>query len=280
MLSGKVAVVTGASSGFGQLTARTLAKNGFRVFGTSRQTLAGEEGVEMLQLDVTVPDSVEACVASVLSRAGRLDVLVNNAGVTHASPIEETPLDAAMRVFDTTFWGTVRVTAAVLPHMRQRRSGLIVNVGSLAGLVGAPGQGFYAAAKHALEGYTETLAAEVRQFNIRLALIEPGFFRTNIHLAMVKGTHHIADYDAVRATLGSILLESLERGGDPIEVARTIAAVADSRRPKFRYRVGRDAAWIPRLKTWLPEGWFMEGAVKRFRLDPAVSSARGPDPGT
>lgn len=267
MSRGKVALVTGASSGFGQQTAGMLVKNGFRVFGTSRRSLAGEDGVEMLKLDVTVPQSVEDCIASVLSRAGRLDVLVNNAGVTHASAIEETTFDAALSVFETTFWGTVRVTGAVLPQMRQQRSGLIVNVGSLAGLVGSPGQGFYTAAKHALEGYTETLAAEVHQFNIRLVLVEPGFFRTNIHLAMVQGTRRVPDYDAVRAPLASALLQSLERGGDPVEVARVIASIAESPRPKLRYRVGRDAAWIPRVRALLPEAMFMRGMRQRFGLE-------------
>jgi NAD(P)-dependent dehydrogenase (short-subunit alcohol dehydrogenase family) len=267
MSRGKVALVTGASSGFGRLTARLLATKGFRVFGTSRKRLPDEAGVEMVELDVTVPESVASCVDAVLSRAAGLDVLVNNAGVTHASPVEETTIDAAMQVFDTTFWGTVRVTSAVLPHMRLRRSGLIVNVGSLAGLVGAPGQGFYSAGKHALEGYTETLAAEVHRFNIRLVLIEPGFFRTNIHLGMVKGTHRIAEYDAVRVGLESALLASLEGGGDPADVAARIASVAESASPKLRYRVGRDARWIPRLRALLPDAVYMREVRRRFRLD-------------
>ena len=127
----KVALVTGASSGFGQLTAGLLAAGGFRVFGTSRRPQPDGDGVEMLELDVTSPSSVETCVRTVLTRSGTIDVLVNNAGQTHASLIEETPIDVAMRIFDSNFWGVVRVTNVVLPAMRKQRSGLILNVSSL-----------------------------------------------------------------------------------------------------------------------------------------------------
>ena len=149
----KVALVTGASSGFGRLTASLLAESGFHVFGTSRKHTGHGDGVEMLALDVTSRDSVDACVRAVLTRGDRIDVLVNNAGRTHASMVEETPIETALDVFDTNFWGAVRVTNAFLPTMRRQRAGLIINVGSLAGLVGVPGQAFYAASKHALEGY-------------------------------------------------------------------------------------------------------------------------------
>lgn len=267
MVTEKVALVTGASSGFGQLTARRLVENGFTVFGTSRQRLPSGEGIEMLELDVTVTDSVESCVQTVLAHRERLDILVNNAGETHASLIEETPLEVAMRVFDTNFWGVVRVTNAVLPLMRRQRSGRIINVSSLAGLVGVPGQAFYAASKHALEGYTESLQAELQQFHIRVSLIEPGFFRTNLHHSMARVSHRIPDYDSVRATIESVLMDAMSGGGDPGKVAANIVAVAASRRPNLRYRVGTDAQWVPRLKAWLPERWFIRGMRRRFRLD-------------
>lgn len=270
MPNGRVALVTGASSGFGQLTARLLAKSGLQVFGTSRRPLASGDGVEMLELDVTSSASIETCVRMVLARGERIDVLVNNAGEAHASLIEETPLDAAMHVFDTNFWGVVRMTSAVLPAMRTQRAGLIINVGSLAGLVGVPGQGFYAASKHALEGYTETLHAELQPFNIRIALIEPGFFRTELHRSMVRAVDRIPDYDDVRPVLEAALTDAIARGGDPAIVARTIATVAAMRlAPKLRYRVGTDAVWVPRLKAWLPERWFFWGMQRRFRLNRA-----------
>ena len=185
MRSEKIALVTGASSGFGQLTASLLTQSGFHVFGTSRRSISGGDGVEMLALDVTSPTSVDACVRAVLTRCDRIDVLVNNAGQTHASMVEETPIETAMDVFATNFWGVVRVTNAFLPTMRRQQAGLIINVSSLAGLVGVPGQAFYAASKHALEGYSELLQTELRQFNIDVSLIEPGFFRTNLHHSML-----------------------------------------------------------------------------------------------
>jgi NAD(P)-dependent dehydrogenase (short-subunit alcohol dehydrogenase family) len=262
----KVAVVTGASSGFGELTARLLAESGFKVFGTSRRSMAIGGGVEMLELDVTLQASVDACIQTVLTRSDTIDVLVNNAGQTHASLVEDTPIETAMRVFDTNFWGVVRVTNAVLPTMRKQRSGLIINVSSLAGLVGVPGQGFYAASKHALEGYTETLQTELQQFDIRVSLVEPGFFRTHLHHSMLRVSRGIPDYDSIRSTIESAISEAISGGGDPRDVAQKIVVVARTRQPKLRYRVGSDATWVPRWKTWLPEGWFMAGMRRRFHL--------------
>jgi NAD(P)-dependent dehydrogenase (short-subunit alcohol dehydrogenase family) len=269
MRNQKVALVTGASSGFGELTSRLLAQSGFKVFGTSRRQSAPGGGVEMLELDVTSQASVDACIHTMLARSHGIDVLVNNAGQTHASLVEDTPIETAMGVFDTNFWGVVRVTHAVLPTMREQRSGLIVNVSSLAGLVGVPGQGFYAASKHALEGYTETLHTELQQFNIRVSLVEPGFFRTHLHHSMSHVSRQIPDYESMRSTIESEIAEAISGGGDPRDVARKIVQVARSRRPKLRYRVGRDATWVPRWKMWVPESWFTAAMLRRFHLKPA-----------
>jgi NAD(P)-dependent dehydrogenase (short-subunit alcohol dehydrogenase family) len=266
MRSEKIALVTGASSGFGQLTASLLTQSGFHVFGTSRRSISGGDGVEMLVLDVTSPTSVDACVRAVLTRCDRIDVLVNNAGQTHASIVEETPIETAMDVFATNFWGVVRVTNAFLPTMRRQQAGLIINVSSLAGLVGVPGQGFYAASKHALEGYSESLQTELRQFNIDVSLIEPGFFRTNLHHSMLEGGQHIPDYDAARARIETVLYDAMSQGGDPRVVAESIVSVARSRRPKLRCRVGGDATWVPRMRAFLPERWFMAGMRRRFHM--------------
>jgi NAD(P)-dependent dehydrogenase (short-subunit alcohol dehydrogenase family) len=266
MRTQRVALVTGASSGFGLLTAQSLAARGFRVFGTSRTSATGPDRVEMLELDVTVDASVDACARAVLSRTGRIDVLVNNAGRTHASVVEETPRAVAAGVFETNFWGVVRMTNAVLPAMRAARAGTIINVSSLAGLVGVPGQAFYAASKHALEGYSESLQVELRSFNISVVLVEPGFFSTNLHHALQRAGTPIPDYDALRATLEHVLTEATTQGGNPQQVADLVTAVADQRRPALRYRIGRDARWVPRLKTWLPQPWFEAGMRRRFRL--------------
>jgi NAD(P)-dependent dehydrogenase (short-subunit alcohol dehydrogenase family) len=271
MRSEKIALVTGASSGFGQLTASLLTQGGFHVFGTSRKHISGSDGVDMLTLDVTSPTSVDACVRAVLARCDRIDVLVNNAGQTHASMVEETPIEAAMDVFATNFWGIVRMTNAFLPTMRRQRAGLIINVSSLAGLVGVPGQAFYAASKHALEGYSETLQTELRQFNIGVSLIEPGFFRTNLHHSMLRDGHHIPDYDSIRARIEAVLYRAMSEGGDPRVVAERITSVAQTRRPKLRYRVGVDATWVPRMRAFLPERWFMAGMRRRFGVESKAS---------
>jgi NAD(P)-dependent dehydrogenase (short-subunit alcohol dehydrogenase family) len=266
MESRKVAVVTGASSGFGQLTAGLLAENGFRVFGTSRKPAGGSPGVEMLELDVTTPESVERCVQQILTRCRRIDLLVNNAGQTHASLIEETPLEEARRIFETNFWGVVRMTHAVLPTMREQRAGLIVNVVSLAGLTGTPGMGFYSARKHALEGYTESLRVEIERFDIGVSLVEASFFRTNLHHAMSRETERIPNYDGLRTTIQSAVNEAIDKGDDPRKVADAIVAIALSGRPKLRYRVGTEAKWVPRMKAALPESWFLAALGRRFRL--------------
>jgi NAD(P)-dependent dehydrogenase (short-subunit alcohol dehydrogenase family) len=117
-----------------------------------------------------------------------------------------------------------------------------------------------------LEGYTETLQTELQQFDIRVSLVEPGFFRTHLHHSMLRVSRGIPDYDSIRSTIESAISEAISGGGDPRDVAQKIVVVARSRQPKLRYRVGSDATWVPRWKTWLPEGWFMAGMRRRFHL--------------
>ncbi len=262
-----VALVTGASSGFGQLTAARLARKGYRVFGTSRkENSTAPEGVEMLVLDVRSDASVQACIQKMLTRVDRLDLLVNNAGQAHASLLEETSVEQARDVFETNFWGVVRLTDAILPMMRRQRSGHIINVSSLAGLIGVPGQGFYSASKFALEGYSEALSLEVQGCNIKVTLIEPGFFKTNLHQALSHGGRAIIDYNALRDTLESSIQQAISQGEDPAKVAELILRVAESHAPRTSYRIGDDALWVPRLKAVLPERLFRLGLRRRFHL--------------
>lgn len=173
----QVALITGASSGIGEATARIFVEAGFRVFGTSRHKHPNKGGVEMLQLDVRSDDSIEYCVAEALRRAGRIDVLVNNAGILlEGFFAEETAMEDARTVFETNFFGVARMTHAVLPGMRSRRQGRIINVGSLAAWVGEPGEAFYSASKHALAGYTESLRHEVWPLGIHVSPGRAGSF--------------------------------------------------------------------------------------------------------
>jgi NAD(P)-dependent dehydrogenase (short-subunit alcohol dehydrogenase family) len=223
----EVVIVTGASSGFGRATAKLLSKRGYRVFGTSRRELSNlDEEFEMLLLDVSSDDSVQACVEQVLNAAGRIDLLINNAGYALSSFVEETTLDEVRSIFETNFFGVVRMTKAVLPIMRKQRHGRIINISSLAGLVGVPSQGFYSASKFALEGYSEALKYEVEKFNIKVSLIEPSFFRTNLHKVMVRRKDEIADYDSFRNAVESSFENAIQNGGDPEKVAELIVRVA------------------------------------------------------
>src|SRR5258706_408993 len=229
-----VALATGAPPGIGFATAEALAGAGWRVFGTSRHADAtGPRGVAMRVLDVQSDDSVAAGVGQVLAEAGRLDLLVNNAGLGHDSLIEETSPAQARYVLETNFWGVVRVTTAALPAMRQQRAGRIIVVGSLAGLIGAVGMAYYSASKFALEGWAEALSYEVEPFGVRVSLVEPGFFRTNSSASMLTAAHTLSDYDAMRGNVLATLVRARARGGDPRCVAQVIVRLARSPRPRL-----------------------------------------------
>lgn len=252
----EVAIITGASSGFGRATAKLLFKKGYRVFGTSRKENSNlDEEFEMLLLDVRSDKSVQACVEQVLNAAGRIDLLINNAGYALSSFVEETTLDEVRSVFETNFLGVVRMTKAVLPIMRKQHHGRIINIGSLAGLVGVPSQGFFEALKY-----------EVEKFNIKVSLIEPGFFRTNLNKVMARRTDEIADYDSFRNSVESSFENAIQNGGDPERVAELIVRVAKEKSPRLRYRIGSDALWVPRLKSILPERAFALGFRRNFNL--------------
>jgi NAD(P)-dependent dehydrogenase (short-subunit alcohol dehydrogenase family) len=174
-LERKIALVTGASSGIGQATAERLARAGYNVYGTSRRGAeAGQPSFEMLPLDVTSDESVEAVVREVMRLDGRIDLLVNNAGFSIApAGAEESSIEQARSIFETNFFGLIRMTRAVVPHMRRQRSGRIINIGSVLGLLPMPYGALYAATKHAAEGYSESLDHELRTRGIRVAVIEP-----------------------------------------------------------------------------------------------------------
>jgi NAD(P)-dependent dehydrogenase (short-subunit alcohol dehydrogenase family) len=263
----KVALVTGASSGFGALTAAALAEAGYRVFGTSRQPEAGgARGVEMLALDVQTDQSAAACLQQVLATAGRLDVLVNNAGLGHNSLIEETSLEQARILLETNFWGAVRVITAALPAMRQQRAGRVIVVSSLAGLIGAVGMAYYSASKFALEGWSEALSYEVEPFGIRVSLVEPGYFKTNAGASLLTAAHTISEYDDIRRNVLAAMQRARDNGGDAQRVADAIVRIANSSNPHLHYRVGLDAAWFPRFHFLVPERIFRYFLKQNYRL--------------
>lgn len=175
--NGQVALVTGASGGIGEAAAQALLSAGFTVYGTSRKAKADETrgGVTFLPLDVTDDESVTRVVEEVLERSGRIDVLVNNAGIGIAGAAEESSVEQARWFFDANFFGAMNLSNAVMPHMRERGSGRIINVSSVLGLAPAPFSAIYSASKHALEGYSESMDHEVREHGIRVLLVEPAY---------------------------------------------------------------------------------------------------------
>jgi|SRR6516162_4062935 NAD(P)-dependent dehydrogenase (short-subunit alcohol dehydrogenase family) len=255
----KVVLVTGASSGIGRAVAEHLAAAGHTVFGTSRDPgRAGPPppGVRLLALDVTSDSSAQEVVWRVLADAGRLDVLVNNAGYTLAGALEEATLDQAHALFETDFFGAVRMTAQVLPDMRRRRAGQIVNVSSGLAQARAPFTGFYASAKSALEAYSEALWHEVRPFGVRVSVVAPGYVATRIEAAAVQASERIEDYAPARGRVLAAIHRRLERGMDPRVVARRIGDLLECEVPPLYVAAGADARAVAALRRLLPPAAF------------------------
>ncbi|KRA50868.1 oxidoreductase [Pseudoxanthomonas sp. Root630] len=220
----KVVLVTGVSSGIGRASARALADEGFTVYGSVRQLEHAEpvKGVTLVQLDVRVQASVDHAVASIISKEGRIDVLVNSAGQNLVGSVEETSIDEAEDLFDTNVFGVMRVIRAVLPHMRSQRSGKILNVSSVLGFLPAPYMGVYSASKHAVEGLSESLDHELRQFGVRVTLVQPSFTNTNFksNTRLVQST--VTEYDRERDRAIDAIGRASTEAPDAALVADTI----------------------------------------------------------
>jgi NAD(P)-dependent dehydrogenase (short-subunit alcohol dehydrogenase family) len=268
MSSKQVVLITGASSGIGREAAQRFAKAGFRVFGASRRGVVDAD-VESVVMDVSDDRSVAEGVAGVVEKAGQIDVLVNNAGYTVTGAIEETSIEQAHALFETNFFGAVRVAAAVLPHMRARRQGRIVHVGSVVGFLPAPYMGFYAASKHAMEGWSVTLDHELRSRGVRVALVQPGFTRTAIDQSSARGSVAIDDYAEEGARVIGGMNAAIASAVGPEIVAETILRAATARSSRLRWRAGREAKLLRLLSSALPGAAFDSAMRKRFLLDPA-----------
>jgi NAD(P)-dependent dehydrogenase (short-subunit alcohol dehydrogenase family) len=262
----KVILVTGASSGIGQAIARHLAARGWRVFGTSRQPANGFDGVDMLTMDVDDDGSVERGMAAIVAKTGRLDAVVNNAGWALMGAIEDTPIAEARAQMETNFFGVLRVCRAVLPIMRERRAGYIVNIGSLAGVFGMPFSGIYSASKFAVEGLSESLRLETRRFGIRVVVIEPGDTRSQLaqRRRVMEPVRHASAYQAIFDRFQAKQAQDEAKAPSPDAVAALVERVLRDPRPAMRYTVGMwDQRMVLPLKRWLPYGWFerMVGAA-------------------
>ena len=252
-----VALVTGASSGIGRVTAKALQGAGYRVFGTSRRAASESvEGVTMLACDVTDDESVAKLVNEVLSKAGRIDLLVNNAGIGLMGGAEESSIEQAQALFDVNVFGVLRVTNAVLPVMRGQKQGRIVNLSSLLGLIPAPYSALYAATKHAIEGYSESLDHELRTLGIRVVLVEPAYTRTSFEENLVRPDRVINAYDAVRVGMSDVMGRAIAAGDAPEVVAKTIVEAATAAAPKRRYTAGKMARKVSLLRRFVPASAF------------------------
>jgi len=268
----QIALVTGASSGIGQATAERLARAGYTVYGTSRQGgQRGQPGFEMLALDVTLDASVQAAVQQVIAREGRIDLLVNNAGFGVApAGAEESSIEQAQAIFDTNFFGMVRMTRAVLPHMRRRQSGRIINIGSVLGFLPMPYGALYAATKHAVEGYSESLDHELRTRGIRVSVVEPAYTKTPFDANFLEPDAMIDEYRQARVAVKARVGEVMATADQPGVVAGVVLKAASAAQPKLRYTAGGLASRLRLLRRFAPAGMVDAGIRRDLQLD-AVS---------
>lgn len=274
----RIALVTGASSGIGEATAERLARAGYKVYGTSRRgAQAGRRSFEMLALDVTSDESVEAAVGDVMRHDGRIDLLVNNAGFGVApAGAEESSIDQARSIFETNFFGLVRMTRAVLPHMRRQGSGRIINIGSVLGFLPMPYGALYSATKHAVAGYSESLDHELRTRGVRVSVIEPAYTNTAFDANFMEPDAKLDEYREARAGVSKRVKEVMPVAEQPGVVADTVLRAADAAHPKVRYTAGRLAKRLHLLRRFAPAGLVDAGIRKDLRLDAPVASRTGP----
>jgi NAD(P)-dependent dehydrogenase (short-subunit alcohol dehydrogenase family) len=267
-----VVLVTGSSRGIGRATAVLLAERGYRVFGTTRKLADAQvDGVQMLTLDVTRDESVAACVAAVLERAGRIDVLVNNAAVGLMGAIEETPGRDAADLFDVNVFGAARMICAVLPGMRARRDGLIINLGSLAPAVPTPFHGYLSASKAAVSTLSDALRLEVRHLGIAVTCVEPGATATHpgaeFTALKAAGVGSIGDYARQEGEALGVYEHGQQAGGDPRAVAATILEIVETTAPARSYVAGSEKErWIVRASRLLPRSTVETLAAHHFHV--------------
>jgi len=281
MAEEKIAVVTGSSSGIGLLTAVELALNGYSVVATMRdlanrsrleeaaKTADVHDRLDLRRLDITEFDSLPRAVEAIVSDHGHIDVLVNNAGFSTAGFAEDMTLVELRHQFETNFFGNVAMTKAVLPVMRKQKSGHVITVTSVGGLVGQPMLGAYCASKFALEGWSESLRIETRSLGIRVSLVEPGAYDTDIwerNVVIAKGALDPASPNKERSQrFAEFVKSSAKQRKDAREVARLIVHIAQDPNPKLRYLIGGDAklqVWLKRIVPWRRYERLVAKAVK------------------
>lgn len=243
-------LVTGASSGFGLLVANELHKRGYNVIGTSRnpEKYVSKLPFKMIALDLDSDLSINTLPDRLFKEVSQLDILINNAGFLVSGIAEEIPIELGRQQFETNFWGTIKVTNAILPYFRKQKFGKIVTVGSIVGLVSFPNAAYYAASKHALEGYFKALRYELNEFNISVAMIEPSAFKTSIMDNSTSPLVKIEDYNSLRGKIEKFTIELVKNAEDPALVVGKVLKVVETDKPKFRNIVGKGTSVLINLQ--------------------------------
>ena len=257
----RVVFITGISSGFGKRIAALLSSKGYAVYGTSRKDIEPDQSITVLKADVTDAAAIKIAVEKVIMKEGRIDLLINNAGMGISGAIEEFSLEDIKVQMGTNVMGAVNTIQAVLPSMRRQGSGMILNISSIGGLMGLPFQGFYSASKYAIEGLSEALRMELKQFNIKVVVIEPGDFATNFtanRKIVSNGTANSAYKDQFSKTLS--IIEKDEKGGLPPEfLANKVLKIIEKSNPCHRYIIATfEQKLAVFLKTILPDSLFFK----------------------
>jgi short-subunit dehydrogenase len=266
-LKNKTTLVTGVSSGIGREIAQLLAERGARVFGTVRDPKSAKPipGVEIVRMEVTDDSSVNEAVRNIVQKAGPIQYLVNNAGYGLTGALEEISVEEARQLFETNFFGVLRVTNAVLPGMRKTGNGRIVNISSVVGFLPAPYMGIYCASKHALEGYTETLDHEVREFGVRAVLVEPHYTKSKISQNEKTAQTALKEYAVQRRRMKEAVQKGVEHGDEPRIVAEAVCRALTAKSPRLRYPVGKGVL-LSRLRRFAPASLFDRAVRKESQL--------------
>ncbi|MEO7343313.1 MAG: oxidoreductase [Methylotenera sp.] len=268
-MKSKIAIVTGASSGIGEATAELLANSGYKVYGTSRKgAQAAQRSYKMIALDVNSEASIEAALKEVVQIEGRIDLVINNAGFGVApGGAEESSIEQTKTLFETNFFGIVRMTLAVVPYMRKQGEGRIINIGSILGLIPAPYMATYAATKHAVEGFSESLDHELRTRGIRVSVVEPGYTNTHFEANTQEVDAKLDEYTIARKALTKLIKIAVAGGDDPKVVANVVLKAANAKHPKLRYAAGKLACRLSFLRRFAPAALVDIGIRKELKLD-------------
>jgi len=255
---GKTVLITGASTGFGLAIAQKLHADGFNVIGTSRNPAKTQSEVpfKMLALDIAEDTSISSFSQKLFTEIGRLDVLINNAGFLVTGLAEETPIELGRQQFETNFWGTIKLTNELLPQFRKQREGKIITIGSVLGLVSLPNVAYYAASKHALEGYYKALRLELTQFNIQVCMVEPMGFKTNIATSSTTVPGKFSDYDTFRKQITAFTKNEFDKAPEAGPVIEAVIKLVKEKNSKYSNPIGKGSTLFPALQ------FFMQGTLE------------------